>query len=377
RKAKLLPPKGGTQMSRDEVYVRLVKNMSSFAIGSIVEVAMMHLNIAENCIFVGKWGDDTLPLKKLLACQMPLQEIHRLPCFGEIFAIHDVQDRIIPRVLINAHTEGGGYDAYLLDYGEHIHLTGGEIIFALPPEVQALPAEAIRCYVRNRQVSTMKKYICKTVRLRVVEKNEHELIAEIPEDNQCGDDVSTESVQNVPGEGKEDTILAEPLPECSYEAPVPGELGSTVRVLVTNIQSPIQLYVQFVDNMASPLVWSTKEVPEEQRVFKRAPLLLDMVLALYSDDCYYRAQIVEVIDSMYKIFYVDYGNTEFVGIKSLAQCSNAVSLKPHQAVCCFIQGVKLCATTDQTKSVECVEFLKSKVLNCQFDVVLVDRLPDG
>lgn len=173
-----------------------------------------------------------------------------------------------------------------------------------------------------------------------------------------------------------DTELVEQLPETVFESGLSRELGSIVRVLVTNIQSPIQFYVQYVDEL-SPLVWSSDGIPESQRSFKRPPLVLDTVLALYSDDCYYRAQIIEVIEGMFKIFYVDYGNTEFVDLKSLAPCSNAISLKPHQAVNCFIEGVRLSSKVSHAKTVECVEFLKSKILNCEFDVLLASRLPDG
>lgn len=173
-----------------------------------------------------------------------------------------------------------------------------------------------------------------------------------------------------------DVELVEALPESIYTAGAPRELGSIVRVLVTYVDSPTQLYAQFIDE-ALPLVWSKKDVSESQCNFKRSPRLLDMVLALYNDDCYYRAQIIEEIDGMFKIFYVDYGNTEFVTIRSLAQCSDDISLKPHQANNCFIEGVKCSLMATQRQSSECVEFLKSKLLNSEFDVMLISYLPDG
>lgn len=195
RDCKLLPPKGGRQMSSNATYEQLVKNISEFRKNCIVRVTMMHLNIAENCIFVGKWGADTTPIKKLLACQMSLQELHRLPDYGETFAVYDAQEQIIPRVLINAHTEGGGYDAYLLDYGEHIHLTGDEVIFALSPEVKDLPAEAIRCYIPNREISLMREFIYKNISLRILNSNNNELVAEFLEESQA-DEGSSENLEN-------------------------------------------------------------------------------------------------------------------------------------------------------------------------------------
>lgn len=200
-KCKLLPPQGGRQMSSNETYDQLKKNISGFAKDSIVRVTMMHLNIAENCIFVGKWSDDTIPIKKLLACQMSLEKLHRFPDFGETFAVYDAQEQIIPRVLINALTEGGGYDAYLLDYGEHIHLTGDEEIFELSPEVKALPAEAIRCYLPNRDISSMREFIYKNISLRILNINNKELVAELVEGPQS-DDGSSEKRENSKEQGK-------------------------------------------------------------------------------------------------------------------------------------------------------------------------------
>lgn len=202
---KLLPPKGGRQMSSNATYDQLVKNISDFAKDSTVIVTMMHLNIAENCIFVGKWGTDTTPIKKLLACQMSLQQLHQLPDFGETFAVYDAQDQIIPRVLINRHTEGGGYDAYLLDYGEHIHLTGDEVIFELSPEVKALPAEAIRCYILNRDISSMREFIYKNISLRILDIKKNELVAEFLEDSQS-DEGSSNNIDNT-GEHPTETPL--------------------------------------------------------------------------------------------------------------------------------------------------------------------------
>lgn len=174
-----------------------------------------------------------------------------------------------------------------------------------------------------------------------------------------------------------DVELAEPLPETIYTSEAPKELGSTIRVLVTYISSPTEVYVQFVDDAAPPLVWNKKDVPESQCTFKRPPRLLDMVLALYSDDCYYRAQIIEEIDGIFKIFYVDYGNTEFVTIRSLARCTDDISLKPHQTNNCFIGGIKRCSLSTQRQNTECVEFLKSRILNTELEVKLISQMPDG
>uniref|UniRef100_A0ABM1PBW4 Uncharacterized protein LOC108614985 n=1 Tax=Drosophila arizonae TaxID=7263 RepID=A0ABM1PBW4_DROAR len=417
RQSKLLPPKGGRQMSSNEIY-------------------------------------DQLRTGRLL---------DQFPDFGEVFVVYDAQERILPRVVINSHAEGGGYDAYLIDYGEHIRLADDDVILAIPNQVKTLPAEAIRCYVRNRGVVSMSQFIYKNIQLRILVNSGNDLEVEIIDDGPCeastassihidNPDIArkdeansipnmsteqepTKSIQKLSPEDLEmlehvecstsnalkavlgyiptdekricrhydpkingcfkgsncrllhqpfaphgvtkDVELVEPLPETIYTSEAPKELGSTIRVLVTYISSPTEVYVQFVDDAAPPLVWNKKDVPESQCTFKRPPRLLDMVLALYSDDCYYRAQIIEEIDGIFKIFYVDYGNTEFVTIRSLARCTDDISLKPHQTNNCFIGGIKRCSLSTQRQSTECVEFLKSRILNTELEVKLISQMPDG
>jgi len=96
-----------------------------------------------------------------------------------------------------------------------------------------------------------------------------------------------------------------------------------------------------------------------------------------SDGCFYRAQIIDELDKEYKIFYVDYGNTEFVPLSSLAPCNDVERLKPHRCISCHIEGVVRSTLLTHQETFECVEYLKSKLLNREMNVRLVNRLPDG
>jgi len=173
-----------------------------------------------------------------------------------------------------------------------------------------------------------------------------------------------------------DVEVAGPLPETVFDTPVPFEIGSIVRILITFINGPTEVYAQFLDGSA-PLVWEEKDVPVNKRHFKRKPHILDIVLALYSDGCFYRAQIIDELDKEYKIFYVDYGNTEFVPLSSLAPCNDVERLKPHRCISCHIEGVVRSTLLTHQETFECVEYLKSKLLNREMNVRLVNRLPDG
>ncbi|XP_022228901.2 uncharacterized protein LOC111078504 [Drosophila obscura] len=493
RKRVLKPPLGGKRTTSSEIYQQIVKNTAAFPEGSVINAAVMHLNIVDNCFFVGKW--DAQPLQRVLQGKILLNELDQLPNFGEIFAVYDCNEQIVPRVIINDYADGGGYDAYLIDYGEHIHMNGEESIFALPDDIRQLPAEAIRCFFREGDVASMMKFRFKSVNLRVLQNSGEDLIVEVAEGDakncriseitdksaasdyipterngqakredpqpskepskgpqlsetvhtnpdqskavqegaQSSEDWSYEGPQlseadmamlNEIDEGTSDPLkavlgfrprdqqricrhydpklngcfkgancrlvhepfaphgatkdveVAEALPETMFDTPLSRELGSTVRMLITYVSSTTEVYGQFVDG-SPPLVWSKNDVLGAKSQFKHKPHLLDIVLARYNDGCYYRAQVIEESEGDYKIFYVDYGNTEFVPLSALVPCGDVDSLRPHRAVGCYIEGVAHKSSLSPKKAAECMEYLKSKILNVEEDVMLVSRLHDS
>ncbi|XP_017010326.2 tudor domain-containing protein krimp [Drosophila takahashii] len=434
----LLAPKGGTQTTSAGIYNQIFKNMAAFPARTLVTAALVHVNIANECIYVAKWDDSSKKLRQILEGQMQLQELHQLPDYGDIFAVLDSSDNVVTRIIMNTSSTGGGYDAYLIDYGEHIHLNGNETIYELPDDVKRLPAEAIRCKLANYYIAEMKSFLYQNLKLRVLENNGIELVVEVLKDdlskiknsikpiNECRPELSEADMAmlNEIEEGTSDPLKAvlgfrptdeqricrhydpklngcfkgngcrlvhvplDPdgatkdvevvgaLPETIFATPVPHKVGSIVRILITFVNGPTEVYAQIVDGSA-PLVWEEKDVPEDKRHFKQKPHVLDIVLALYSDGCFYRAQIIDEMDTEFKIFYVDYGNTEFVPLSSLAPCDYVESLKPHRCISCHMEGIVRATFLTHQKTFECVEYLKSKVLNKEMDVKLVNRLPDG
>ncbi|XP_033252198.1 uncharacterized protein LOC117191441 [Drosophila miranda] len=244
RKRILEPPKCGRTTSSSEIYHQIVKNIAAFPEGSVIKAEMMHLNIAEKCFFVGMWGAE--PLQKLFEGKLLLKELDQLPNFGEIFAVYDCHDGVIPRVTINDYADEGGYDAYLIDFGEHIHMTGDENIFALPDDIRLLPAEAIRCFFKEGDVSHMTEFRLTRVALRVLEK--------------CGGDFLPRSVKSRKEQGicghydpklngcfkgrhcrllhelfapqgvTKDLEVEDALPETEFDAPFPKKFGSIVEM---------------------------------------------------------------------------------------------------------------------------------------------------
>ncbi|EDV55792.2 uncharacterized protein Dere_GG22288 [Drosophila erecta] len=436
RNRSLLPPKGGTETTSFGIYNAILKNMAAFPANTVVSAALVHVNLEDNCVYVAKWGSSSKRIQELLQRQLSLQELEQLPDYGDIFAVNDGTNNIITRITINSSSACGGYDAYLIDYGEHIHLDGNETIFQLPDDIKRLPAEAIRCDLTNCDIAHMSRFLYQFITIRVLENNGTKLVVEPVNDSiskpidtpgtkyPAGINEEDMAMLNEIGESTSDPLKAvlgfhptdeqricrhydpklngcfkgnscrlahEPfapdgatkdvevvgaLPETIFDTPVPHEVGTTARILITFINGPTEVFAQFLDGSA-PLVWDRKDVPEGKRIFKSKPRLLDIVLALYSDGCFYRAQIIDEFDSEYKIFYVDYGNTEFVPLRCLAPCEYVDSLKPHRSVSCHMEGVVRSTYLTQQKTIECIEYLKSKLLNTEMDVLLVGRLPDG
>ncbi|XP_043643466.1 uncharacterized protein LOC122613381 [Drosophila teissieri] len=436
RNRSLLPPKGGTETTSFGIYNQILKNMTAFPANTVVSAVLVHVNLEDNCVYVAKWGTSSMRIQQLLQRQLSLQELEQLPDYGDIFAVHDGTDNIISRITINSSSVGGGYDAYLIDYGEHTHLDGNETIYKLPDDIERLPAEAIRCDLINCDIGNMSRFLYQFIKIRVHQNNGTILVVEPVNDsisrptdtpssklpagiteedmamlNEIGESTSDplkavlgfhpKDEQRIcrhydpklngcfkgnncrlahepfaPDGATKDVEVAGALPETTFDTPVPHKVGSTANILITFINGPTEVYAQFLDG-SPPLVWDKKDVPEGKRIFKSKPRLLDIVLALYSDGCFYRAQIIDEFETEYKIFYVDYGNTEFVPLTCLAPCEYVDSLKPHRSVSCHMEGVVRSTFLSQQKTIECIEYLKSKLLNTEMNVLLVGRLPDG
>lgn len=183
RERSLLPPSGGRQRKSNEIYEEISKRMSDFPEKKVVTATVMNRNIADNCFFVGKWGPDSKPIQQLLEGKVPLVEVEQLPDYGEIFAVYDCSSSCIPRVVINAASDDGTYEAYLIDYGEHIRLMGNETIFQLPEHIKQLPAEAVKCHLSNGVVDLMSKFVYQDIELKILDNNGKDLVVEVLHQN--------------------------------------------------------------------------------------------------------------------------------------------------------------------------------------------------
>jgi len=183
RNRTLLASKGGTQTTSTGIYNQILRNMAAFPSRTLVAAALVHVNLADDCIYVAKWDESSKRIQEVLQGQVALQELDQLPDYGEIFAVLDSSDNITTRMTINSSCAVGGYYGYLIDYGEHIHLNGYETIYELPDDIKRLPAEAIRAKLVNYDIAQMKTFLYSVIQLRVLENNGIELVVEVIEDN--------------------------------------------------------------------------------------------------------------------------------------------------------------------------------------------------
>jgi tudor domain-containing protein 1/4/6/7 len=65
----------------------------------------------------------------------------------------------------------------------------------------------------------------------------------------------------------------------------------------------------------------------------------ELVCALFVDDYWYRAEVLEVNGDDFTVFFVDYGNQANVKSSAIRKISSSLAITPKQSVCCNMVGV--------------------------------------
>jgi len=139
-----------------------------------------------------------------------------------------------------------------------------------------------------------------------------------------------------------------------------------IDVIITEIIDANEFYVQIVGDEAAKLEDLMGQLSVEESVFDSSyqPKVKDIVKAQYTDDDqWYRASIIsQEQDGQYRVFYVDYGNSETIPvdrIRALSGNFRVETLKPqaNKAHLAFIKP----PTLDEDYGPEAAEFLKELV----------------
>ncbi|EDX16674.1 uncharacterized protein LOC27207376 [Drosophila simulans] len=304
RKSPLCPPLGGHLLSVVGTFYKIMDQIGEIPIGRVLTGTVL-LKILP-VFYVAINGQGSKLLKCLAEGQVHLQELEQLPNYGEIFAFYDKAKNRISRVAINAPDYPMGYCAYMIDDAKYTNLSGMERIFALPDNLKKLPALTIKCRLVNEV------FITHNVRLRVLGSNGLELLV---------DDIRYTPRHQPPplvvrgdGHGNMDANVRDVAKFVARYKPKCRERGSIVRVHVTRIVSHAEFYARFADDPAVP-TWSKGVMKRGTGDFR----VWDMVLAPYQGR-YYRAKIVDIFRGRYRIYFVDFGVTEYTSKNNLTFC---------------------------------------------------------
>lgn len=121
------------------------------------------------------------------------------------------------------------------------------------------------------------------------------------------------------------------------------EENTVLEVFVTHIRNIEYFYGMVVtseEDQPETLIWKDEDIPKTD-YFSRPPVPYDIVLAKFiQDGNWYRAQVEDVDDSgkVIHVFYLDYGNRQYVPLKNIAKCSDTIARLPRQ-----VRSMKLCS----------------------------------
>jgi len=131
--------------------------------------------------------------------------------------------------------------------------------------------------------------------------------------------------------------------------------------VVTEIIDGSKFYVQIVGPDAEKLEELMKELSKDNgEAYK--PHNDEFVKAQFTaDDAWYRGKVMKILgDDEYKIFYVDYGNSEIISSKRIRKLPEEFKQLPPQAVESILAYLKTPPIEDETGK-EAAEFLKELV----------------
>ena len=151
----------------------------------------------------------------------------------------------------------------------------------------------------------------------------------------------------------------------------------TFHLLVIDISSPQEFYVQTVENSdALDNLFTSLNNHFSTNKFERLsqpPSVGSLVCAKFSaDGAWYRSEVMEISENSCRVKFIDYGNTDVVSLSEMAECPpNFVSL-PILSCRCSLGGVAL-PPGDITWSDDATQLLKK----LSSGVVLQGRAIDG
>ena len=155
-----------------------------------------------------------------------------------------------------------------------------------------------------------------------------------------GEDLSdTESSEEVSDQGGGE---GEPLIKAPFTLTL--SVQEDFEAMVVYVESPSFMFLQRLDCQAELDTLSVEieqycasfAEKQHQEIFQEG----DFVLAQYSDEVWYRAKVVEAgTDASFRVFFIDFGNTETISPGKMVMCPENYLELPCQAIACSLANV--------------------------------------
>ena len=271
----------------------------------------------------------------------------------------------------NVLKSGTAFNVYYIDYGNNEMVSSNQLRL-LKPQFCRLPYQAIKCRLNGSEVYTCTKENSDRFSDLIL-NNEFEIAcALVSSEGVCAVDMKRRSDSiDMMGLALDENIFVprslEPklLPnldsvtsskeqwstaDAKIKMMFPNDVSpdSFHDVVVSHIESPSLLFCQFSLYMAKHLdllmnllqEYYTSSTGSAQRCLKSAECKVGMFAAAqYSaDDLWYRAILTTVQKSDVEVFFVDFGNREFVPFSKVKQLNSEFAKLPAQAIpCCLAE----------------------------------------
>ena len=242
-----------------------------------------------------------------------------------------------------------GYLVYFIDFGNTDFVSCDRV--ALCPERFSQPAQAIECSLDGieplsdqwtpQSTALLKKLVMdKILSAKVV--SDSPLLSVDLVDTSSSADVNIAAELVAKGHAA-NSASSQPVSSGPQIESLSLPTDKFVEIIVSEVKSPSSFFLQ----LASPssvecLSMLSVELNEAMSSCNATTCTIDVgriCAAKFSDDSWYRARVIEASSTRYLVYFVDFGNTDFVSCDRVALCPERFS-QPAQAIECSLDGIE-------------------------------------
>ena len=280
-----------------------------------------------------------------------------LPGVGSLCCANFSLDGLWYRAQVLKHSPSGA-EVYFIDYG-NTETVQAQSITQCPQDVADIPVCAVKCSLNGispappntewpSEVAARLKILCseKILHAKVLSANSANGVKNIQLfDSSSGDkmDIAANLIQQK---------LAAPVAMASVRMPKISDIqqvtlpSGVFQVAISHLESPAEMYVQLAtpENAALLDEFSTdlndKFSSNPPVPLKTLPSKGSLCAAKFSDNSWYRAEVLSVSGTSCEVRFIDYGNKDMVDLKNMTYCPEELLSAPCFAICCKLTGVE-------------------------------------